>query len=148
MRERQCFRLLMTAVIFIWCLSGLLITTQARATTDPWLSWRHDLQNTAAVPDRGYPTSVKEPLWDHPRGNEAGTTMRARCSTPVVVGNDIVFTTGNGGVVEALDQKTGELIWTKTYTWIPHRPNQRMRSRTGARVLPPISRPTWASAPT
>ncbi len=111
----------MTAVIFTWCLSGLLITTQARATTDPWLSWRHDLQNTAAVPDRGYPISAKL-LWDRPRGNEAATTMRARCSTPVVVGNDIVFTTGNGGVVEALDQKTGALIWTKTYTWIPTPP--------------------------
>ena len=85
MKEEKFLRLLMTAVIFAWCLSAVLITPQARATTYPWLSWRHDLQNTGAVPDRGYPTSAKL-LWDKTRTNEPPLGTPARCSTPVVVG--------------------------------------------------------------
>ena len=122
MKEEKFLRLLMTAVIFAWCLSAVLITPQARATTYPWLSWRHDLQNTGAVPDRGYPTSAKL-LWDKTRTNEPPLGTPARCSTPVVVGEDIVITTGNGGVIEARDQYTGELKWTDTYTWIPRPPD-------------------------
>ena len=53
-------------------------------------------------------------LWDKARTNEApvGSDLPA-VLPPVVVGNDIVITTGNGGVVEARNQIDRGFIWSK-----------------------------------
>ena len=135
-------------VVFLACVFSALLTIPVTwATNYPWLSWRHDLQNTGAAPDFGYPIKPKL-LWEQTRNNEPPLGTPARCSTPIVVGNDIVFTTGYGGVVEARDQYTGDLIWAKTYTWIPQPPEPPDTPRTGARGLPQTSRPIWASAHT
>ncbi len=96
---------------------GALVVKDVNATDNPWPSWRHDLQNTGAAPDSGYPTTVKL-LWDQTRINEPSLGTPARCITPIAVGGNIVITTGNGGVVEARDQKTGNLLWSKTYLWV------------------------------
>ncbi len=111
------FRLHAALAAMLLVLGTAGLPQPACATSHPWLSWRHDLQNTAAAPDRGYPISAKL-LWDKTRANEPPAGTPARCTTPVVVGNDLVLTTGNGGVVEARNQYTGELAWTNTYTWI------------------------------
>jgi len=121
MRRLRVVRQFLTVVLLACSFSALLIIPGAWATDYPWLSWRHDLQNTGAAPDFGYPIKPKL-LWEQTRNNEPPLGTPARCSTPIVVGNDIVFATGYGGVVEARDQYTGDLIWTKTYTWIPQPP--------------------------
>ena len=123
-------RIIFMAVCIAAGFCAAVMTQEAQATTYPWLSWRHDLQNTGAVPDSGYPTSATL-LWDKTRNNEPPLGTPARCSTPVVVGGGLMISTGNGGVVEARDQKTGALVWSKTYTWIPMPPN------------PPDTPPNW-----
>ena len=123
MRERKFLLISITALFIVTGLCVALLEPDAGATEYPWLSWRHDLQNTGAAPDSGYPTSVNV-LWDKTRTNEAPVPGPgpARCVTPVVVGDNIVITTGNGGVVEARNQQTGALIWSKTYLWTPQPP--------------------------
>ena len=109
----------------IMLLAGLCYLFSAAtvlATDYPWPSFRHDLNNSAAAPDKGYPEKDTL-LWAKVRGNQPPKNTPAPCSTPIVADADIIITTGHGGVVEARDQKTGELIWTKTYTWIPKPPN-------------------------
>jgi outer membrane protein assembly factor BamB len=118
MGRNKLIRIILTAVVVVTGLSAAVLIQKAGATTYPWLSWRHDLQNTGAAPDSGYPTAATV-LWNKTRTPEPPLGTPARCTTPVVVGNDIVITTGNGGVVEARNQFTGDLLWTKTYLWIP-----------------------------
>ncbi len=83
-------------------------------TNDPWPSWRHDLLNTAAAPDSGYPTTA-EILWSvhrSDRPDKPGTPAAA--GGPVVVDNGMVYTTGKG-LVEAVNQFSGKLLWAKTF---------------------------------
>ena len=97
MRERKFLFISVTALFIVTGLCAALLVPDAGATDYPWLSWRHDLQNTGAAPDSGYPTSVNV-LWDKARTNEAPFGIGpARCVTPLVVGNNIVITTGNDG---------------------------------------------------
>ncbi|MFC1591548.1 PQQ-binding-like beta-propeller repeat protein [Thermodesulfobacteriota bacterium] len=103
-------------------LSVSLLPVSAGATQYPWLSWRHDINNTGAAAGSGYP-ATQEIAWQQVRENEAPYQTPARCTTPVLVGGNIVITTGHGGRVEARDQYTGELLWTKLYTWIDLPPN-------------------------
>lgn len=77
-------RIIFMAVCIAAGFCAAVMTQEAQATTYPWLSWRHDLQNTGAVPDSGYPTSATL-LWDKTRNNEPPLGTPARCSTPVVV---------------------------------------------------------------
>ena len=100
----------------------VLAAGQAGATDYPWASYRHDLNNSGAAVDSGYPITDKL-VWERVRGNEPPKNKPAACSSPIVADGDIIVTTGHGGVVEALDQKTGKLIWSKLYTWIPKPPN-------------------------
>ena len=139
MGRSKLIRLILTAVFMVTGFSAAVMTPEAGATTYPWLSWRHDLQNTGAAPDSGYPTAAQV-LWDKTRGNEPPLGTPARCTTPVVVGNDLVIATGNGGVVEARNQRTGNLVWSKTYMWItPAGRACQIRRRTGAKA----QRLTW-----
>jgi len=133
MKENKFLKVILLSGLFIaFGFAAVLVSGEAGATDNPWLSWRHDLQNTGAAPDSGYPTTVKV-LWDKTRSLEAplSSNRPARCTTPVVVGGNIVITTGNGGVIEARDQVTGNLIWSKLYTWLPAPP------------APPDTPPNW-----
>ena len=134
MGKRKFLRLVAIA-LFVTGLSLIFVFPEAGATNYPWLSWRHDLKNTGAAPDSGYPTTVKV-LWDKTRSLEApiSSNQPGRCTTPVVVGGNIVITTGNGGVVEARDQVTGNLIWSKLYNWLPIPPAPPDTPPTGARA--------------
>ena len=87
------------------------------ATSSPWPSWRHDLLNTAAAPDSGYPTTNPPPLlWKIDRSDRPDIPgMPAAAGGPVVVDKGMVFTTGKG-IVEAVDQFTGKLIWSESFT--------------------------------
>lgn len=73
-------------VLFILC--SLIIAAGAMEINYPWPSWRHDLQDTGAVPDKGYPTTVKM-LWDTTRTIEVPASLNQPgrcCTTPVFVG--------------------------------------------------------------
>ena len=52
----------------LFIVTGLYAAPEAGAS-DSWPSWRHDLQNTGAAPDSGYPTTLKL-LWDKTRTND------------------------------------------------------------------------------
>ncbi len=97
---------------------GSVTALSAGETRYPWPSWRHDLLNTAAAPDSGYPTD-NTVLWKVDRSDRPdlpGTPAAA--GGPVVVDKGMVFTTGRG-IVEAVDQFTGEtLIWSRSF---PHK---------------------------
>jgi outer membrane protein assembly factor BamB len=113
MRGNKHFIITLTAFFII--MGTALLTKEAGATD--WPSWRHDLQNTGAVPDSGYPTTLKL-LWDKTRPEDPYNGLPSRCTTPVVVADNIAIFTGNDGIVEARDQYTGDLIWSQTYTWL------------------------------
>ena len=53
---------LISLLILIVMLMSTDFALGAGATTYPWPSWRHDLSNTAAAPDSGYPTNQYRPL--------------------------------------------------------------------------------------
>jgi len=87
----------------------------AGPTTNPWPSWRHDLSNTAATTDSGYPTD-KTIEWQVNRSDRPDSPGEpAAAGGPVVVDKGMVFTTGKG-IVETVDQFTGKLIWSKAFT--------------------------------
>jgi len=117
MRGNRFFIITLTVFFIVTAFTFALLTKRAGATDYPWPSWRHDLQNTGAVPDSGYPTTLKL-LWDKALSLDPYSSKPARCTTPVVVGANIVITTGSDGVIEARDQYTGSLIWSKTYLWL------------------------------
>jgi hypothetical protein len=120
MREKKFLLLMFTGLFIVMGLSVALTVPEAGATD--WPSWRRDLQNTGAAPDSGYPTTLKllwnQTLW----GDSPANTWAGRCTTPVVVGSNIIITTGNDGLIQARDQVTGNLIWSKTYNWLPTPP--------------------------
>jgi outer membrane protein assembly factor BamB len=121
MKERKFLLLSIVALLIVTGLYAALLMPEAEATDYPWPSWRHDLQNTGAAPDSGYPTTLKL-LWDIKRTNDPFYGLPCKGTTPVAVGNNIAIFTGNDGVVEARDQYTGELIWSQVYTWLPSPP--------------------------
>ncbi len=124
MTKRNQFFCLVTSVVFLIAVGffSLLFADAASATEYPWASFRHDLNNSGAAVDSGYPTTAKL-LWEKERGKEPPKNTPAACSSPIVVDGDVLITTGHGGVVEARNPETGNIIWTKTYTWIPKPPN-------------------------
>jgi outer membrane protein assembly factor BamB len=115
MRGIRAFIVATIGCLIVTGLCTAVLINNCRATD--WPSWRHDLQNTGAVSDSGYPETLKL-LWDQTRSPEPGLGTPARCVTPIAVGGNIVIATGNGGVIEARDQKTGNLLWSKTYMWV------------------------------
>jgi outer membrane protein assembly factor BamB len=149
MRGNKSFILTLMAFLILTSFSAVFVIKEAGAASDPinpatqtitagddavveapqhtttinygWPSWRHDLQNTGAAPDSGYPTTLKL-LWDYTRTIDTYNGWPARCSTPVVVGGDIVIVTGSDGVIEALDKDTGALIWVNVYRWLSKPP--------------------------
>jgi len=121
MRERNFLLISVTALFVVAGLCVALVVPEAGATDNPWPSWRHDLQNTGAAPGSGYPTTVKL-LWDKAQPNDPYNGVPARCTTPIVVGSNIAIVTGNDGIIAARDQVTGNLIWSKTYTWLDRPP--------------------------
>ena len=111
------------------------VTGEALATERPWLSSRHDLNNSAAAVGNDYPTTP-EIFWEKKREAEApddGTGTGARSTTPLAVGGGLVIVTGHGGRVEARDQDTGALVWTKMYNWIQSLKIRLIHLKTGAR---------------
>ena len=119
MREKKFLLLMFTGLLIVMGFSVALTVQEAGATD--WPSWRHDLQNTGAVSDSGYPTTLKL-LWDKTRTYDSFNVKPARCTTPVAVGNNIAIFTGNDGIIEARDQVTGNLIWSQTYFWLDQPP--------------------------
>ncbi|MCK5010137.1 MAG: PQQ-like beta-propeller repeat protein, partial [Deltaproteobacteria bacterium] len=109
------FNVLLTLIV-------MLVTTDFAqgdgATSYPWPSWRHDLLNTAAAPDSGYPTTNPPPLlWKIDRSDRPDIPgMPAAAGGPVAVDKGMVFTTGKG-IVETVDQFTGKLIWSRAFPW-------------------------------
>ena len=121
MRERKFLLISVTALFVAVGLCAVLVAPDAGATNYPWLSWRHDLQNTGAAPDTGYPTTANL-LWNQTQPLDNYNGWPARVSTPCAVGNNIVIATGNDGIITARDQVTGNLIWSKQYLWLPTPP--------------------------
>jgi len=117
MREKKFLLLMFTMLLIVGGFSVALTVQEAWATDYPWPSWRHDLQNTGAAPDSGYPTTLKL-LWDKTRPDDPFNNKPSRCTTPLAVGNNIAIFTGSDGIVEARNQYTGELIWSKLYLWL------------------------------
>ena len=130
MSEKKFLLLMCTGLLIVGVFSVALTVQEAGATDSPWPSWRHDLQNTGAAPDSGYPTTLKL-LWDKTRPNDPYSNKPSRGTTPAAVGNNIVIFTGNDGIVEARDQVTGNLLWSQLYMWLDTPPN------------PPDTPPDW-----
>lgn len=121
----MCKKLLTVVLISSFTLTilftALLHTESARgdgATTYPWPSFRHDLLNTGAATDSGYPTSSTI-LWMKDREDRPDTPGTAAGSRgPSVVDKGMIFTAGTG-VIQANSQLDGSLVWSKTFTWQP-----------------------------
>jgi outer membrane protein assembly factor BamB len=108
--------LILVAFCITESLSGLSARLEAGTTKNPWPSVRHDLLNGGAAPDFGYPTTPKI-AWKvnrSDRPDKPGTPAGAGGAAAVDKG--MVFTTGQG-IVEARDQYTGNLIWSKAFPW-------------------------------
>ena len=97
----------------------LLTLSSASATgptTNPWPSFRHDLLNSGVATDSGYPDTANK-LWMVDREERSfvpGTAAGSR--GPSVVDRGMVITAGTG-VIQANDQFTGSLIWSKYVLW-------------------------------
>ena len=87
-------------------------------TTDPWPSFRHDLSNTGQATGSGYPeTATKLWMFDREaRPSDPETAAGAR--GPSVVDRGMLITTGTG-VIQANDQFTGSLLWSKHFLLEP-----------------------------
>ncbi len=120
MRKISALYFYLIAITFFIIVGNTIIpvTGEALATERPWLSWRHDLNNSGAAVGNDYPTTP-EILWEKTREIEEPDMIPARASTPIAVGGGIVIVTGHGGRVEARRQDNGELLWTKMYNWLP-----------------------------
>jgi outer membrane protein assembly factor BamB len=84
-------------------------------TNDPWPSFRHDLLNSGAATDSGYPTTADK-LWMVDREERSYGTGPAGSRGPSVVDKGMIFTAGTG-VIQANDQFDGSLIWSKYFLW-------------------------------
>ena len=87
----------------------------AGPTADPWPSFRHDLLNSGAATDSGYPDTLNI-LWIKDREERAWGSGPAGSRGPVVVDKGLVIS-GGTGVVQANDQFTGDLIWAEYFLW-------------------------------
>ena len=86
-------------------------------TIDPWPSFRHDLSNSGAATDSGYPaTAPPNKLWMVDRSLRSYGTGPADSRGPSVVDRGMVITAGSG-VIQANDQFTGSLLWAKYFLW-------------------------------
>ncbi len=119
MDKKSLASLFNSFIVLLVLIMMLVITDFALGdgvTTYPWPSFRHDLLNTAAAPDSGYPT-VNTALWSvnrSDRPDQPGTPAAA--GGPLVVDQGMVFTTGRG-IVQANDQFTGNLLWSRAFPW-------------------------------
>jgi outer membrane protein assembly factor BamB len=111
----------LSLIAFISLTMMLVIPHTTRAdgpTIESWPSFRHDLSNTGAAPGSGYPgTDPPNRLWMVDREERSfvpGTAAGSR--GPIVVDKGMVFTAGTG-VIQANDQFTGTLIWSKYVLW-------------------------------
>ncbi len=120
MRKISALNLYLIILTFFIFVGNVImpVTGEALATERPWLSWRHDLNNSGAAAGTDYPVT-NEIFWEKTREIEEPGKTPARASTPLAVGGGIVIATGHGGRVEARNQSTGQLIWTKMYFWGP-----------------------------
>ncbi len=119
MNKKNLVHPVLSLIILITLTVMLVIPNHAfsaGATTYPWPSWRHDLSNTGAAPDSGYPTA-NTVLWSvtrEDRPDSPGATAAA--GGPLVVDKGMVFTTGTG-IVQANDQFNGSLSWSKAFPY-------------------------------
>ena len=97
----------------------LLVTlNSARATSPtihPWTSFRHDLLNSGAATDSGYPDTLNV-LWSRDREPRSWGSGPAGARGPTVVDSGMVYTAGTG-VIQANDQFTGNLVWSRYVLW-------------------------------
>jgi len=84
-------------------------------TNDPWPSFRHDLLNSGVATDSGYPDTPNI-LWSIDREERSWGDGPAGSRGPLVVDKGMVITAGTG-VVQANDQFTGDLIWSRYILW-------------------------------
>jgi len=87
------------------------------ATTHAWPSFRHDLLNSGAATGSGYPATAAK-LWMINREPRSWDPAHKPADSrgPSVVDKGMVFTAGSG-VIQANDQFTGSLIWSKYFLW-------------------------------
>jgi outer membrane protein assembly factor BamB len=90
-------------------------TRAAGPTIHPWPSFRHDLLNSGAATDSGYPDTLNV-LWSQNREERSFLSGPAGARGPIVVDKGMVFTAGTG-VIQANDQFTGNLVWSKYVLW-------------------------------
>ena len=119
MRKKRAPLFSLTLIGFISFIMMLVIPHATRAvgpTIDPWPSFRHDLLNSGVATDSGYPDTVNK-LWMVDREDRSwGSGSAAGSRGPSVVDRGMVITAGTG-VVQANDQFTGSLIWSKYLLW-------------------------------
>jgi outer membrane protein assembly factor BamB len=84
-------------------------------TTNPWPSFRHDLLNSGAATGSGYPTTADK-LWMVDREERSYGEGAAGARGPIVVDDGLVFSAGTG-VIQANDQFTGALEWSRYFLW-------------------------------
>ena len=87
-------------------------------TTHPWPSFRHDLLNSGAATDSGYPDTLNM-LWSIDREERSWGEGPAGSRGPLVVDKGMVITAGTG-VIQANDQFTGSLVWSRYVLWKTH----------------------------
>ncbi len=90
-------------------------------TANSWASPRHDLLNTGAATDSGYPTTPTI-LWSIDREDRTFGSGPASARGPVVIDRGMVVTAGSG-VIQANDQFDGTLIWNRSFLYqVPEEP--------------------------
>jgi hypothetical protein len=106
---------MLTAVVICMPLDRALGTG---STIHPWPSFRHDLLNSGAATDSGYPTTANK-IWMQNREFRAyDPASRADSRGPSVVDRGMVITAGQG-VIQANDQFTGSMLWHQHFLWQP-----------------------------
>jgi outer membrane protein assembly factor BamB len=108
-------KMMKTVILFLILLLGAIIFSgkiptlvHASPTITPWPYFRHDLNNT------GYTTSLapntSNIVWTFNK------TVHYQVSSTVVVANDLVLVTSYGDTMEALNERTGAVIWRANFT--------------------------------
>ena len=97
----------------------LLVTLNSASATSPtihpWTSFRHDLLNSGAATDSGYPDTLNV-LWSRDREPRSWGSGPAGARGPTVVDSGMVYTAGTG-VIQANDPFTGNLVWSRYVLW-------------------------------
>ena len=105
-------------IALVTVMLSLLTFNSASATgltTDPWPSFRHDLSNSGVATGGGYPDTLNV-VWTRDREERSWGDGPAGSRGPLVVDDGMVFTAGTG-VVQANDQFTGNLVWSRYILW-------------------------------